>query len=82
MFVKRLFKITNPRGDVKKMAEYCLNKSYKVFYFQPEPDTGLTISRDISSLDLFEDDRGISGWGGLSEFSSNIVDVVSGLQED
>ncbi|MCK5055317.1 MAG: AAA family ATPase [Candidatus Aminicenantes bacterium] len=81
-FVKRLFNIENLRGDVKKMAERCLDKKYKVFYFDPEQDTGLTISRDITSLDPSAEDVGISGWGGLSEFSSNIVDVVAGLQRD
>jgi predicted ATPase len=81
-FVNQLFKIDNLRGDVKKMAERCLEKEYKVFYFEPEQDTGLTISREITSLDPSSEDTGISGWGGLSEFSSNIVDVVAGLQGD
>jgi predicted ATPase len=82
VFVRELFKIDSLRGDVKRMAVNCLDKSYKVFYFEPETDTGLTISRDISTLDPFAEEAGISGWGGLSEFSSNIVDVVSGLQGD
>lgn len=81
-FVERLFRIENARQDVKRMAEDCLKKDYKVYYFEPEKGTGLTVSRDISELDPFHDDTGISGWGGLSEFSSNIVDVVAGLQGD
>ncbi|MGD2085488.1 MAG: AAA family ATPase [Candidatus Aminicenantes bacterium] len=77
----KLFSIERSRPDVKKMAEECLNKIYNVFYFKPGKENGLVRSTDITSLDPFVDDPGISGWGGLSEFSSNIVDVVSSLQE-
>lgn len=77
----KLFSIESSRPDVKKMAEKCLNKIYKVFYFKPGKKNGLVKSMDITSLDPSVDDPGISGWGGLSEFSSNIVDVVSSLQE-
>jgi energy-coupling factor transporter ATP-binding protein EcfA2 len=77
----KLFNIDYSSPDVKKMAENCLDKIYKVFYFKPEEKNGLVRSRDITSLDPSGDDPVISGWGGLSEFSSNIVDVVSSLQD-
>lgn len=77
----KLFNIENLRPDVKKMAENCLNKIYKVFYFKPDEKSGFIISRDITRLDPSEEDPVISGWGGLSEFSSNVVDVVSNLQD-
>jgi energy-coupling factor transporter ATP-binding protein EcfA2 len=77
----KLFNIESPGPDVKKMIENCLNKVYKAFYFKPGEMGGLTVSRDITGLDLSEEDPVISGWGGLSEFSSNVVDVVSSLQD-
>lgn len=81
-FINDLFKVNDNRVDIMQMAEECLRKIYKVFYFEPELSTGLTVARDISSLEPFDEDAGISGWGGLSGFSSSIVDVVSQLQED
>lgn len=75
----KLFNIENPGPDVKKMIENCLNKVYKAYYFKPGGKSGLTVSRDITGLDPSEEDPVISGWGGLSEFSSNVVDVVSNL---
>jgi energy-coupling factor transporter ATP-binding protein EcfA2 len=78
---KKLFNIDSPGADIKKIAESCLDKIYKVFYLKPGEKNGLVRSRDITSLDPSEDDPEISGWGGLSEFSSNIVDVVSSLQD-
>ena len=77
----KLFDIETPGPDVRKMIENCLTKIYKVFYFKPGMKGGFTISRDITGLDPSEDDPVISGWGGLSEFSSNVVDVVSSLHE-
>ena len=77
----KLFNLESPRIDVRKMAQNCLEKQYKVFYFEPGKKNGFTSARDITSLDPGEEDPGISGWGGLSDFSSRIVDVVSGLHE-
>lgn len=77
----QLFHIDDPDPGIKKIAGNCLDKTYKVSYFKPGDEDGLVTSRDITSLDPSGDDPVISGWGGLSEFSSNIVDVVSGLQD-
>lgn len=76
---EKLFSIKTPGADVKKIAESCLKKLNKVYYFKPDEKSGLVRSRDITSLDPSIDDPAISGWGGLSEFSSNVVDVVSEL---
>ena len=77
---KKLFDIKSSRGDVMQMAENCLNKCYKVFYFNTEEKSKKTISRDITGLDPSAEDTAVSGWGGLTEFSSNIVDIVSSLE--
>jgi hypothetical protein len=49
-----------------KLAEKILRKTIQVHYFDPE--TGKT--KNITHLDLDEEESGKSGWGGLSEFSS------------
>lgn len=77
----KLFGIENPRADIRKMAENCFRKTYKLYYFKPEEGTGFTRSREITSLDPSGEDPNISGWGGLSEFSSNIVDVVAWVHD-
>jgi predicted ATPase len=78
---KKLFDIESSRGDVMKMAENCLTKNYNVFYFKTDEKGKQTISRNITGLDPSAEDTAVSGWGGLTEFSSNIVDIVSSLEE-
>ncbi|MGE5342809.1 MAG: AAA family ATPase [Candidatus Omnitrophota bacterium] len=77
----KLFNVDITPG-VKKIAANSLKKDYNVFYFKPEEENGQSITRDITSLDPSEADTAISGWGGLTEFSSNVADVVSGLHEN
>jgi hypothetical protein len=55
-----------------KVAEAVLKKSAKVHYFQQDGST-----RDISSLDPGAKDLAEAGWGGLSEFSGRVGDIVS-----
>jgi len=57
---------------MKELAEVCLNKSYRVYYFQQDGTV-----QDISALDPAASDAAESGWGGLTEFSANISEVVS-----
>ncbi|MBN1901396.1 ATP-binding protein [Candidatus Sumerlaeota bacterium] len=57
---------------MKKVATEVLKKSVKVFYFDREGNT-----RDISRLDPGSDDAAEAGWGGLSEFSGRVADVVA-----
>ncbi len=78
----KLFNVDANTPGVKQIAESSLKKECNVFYFKPEEDSGRTITRDISSLDPSATDSMISDWGGLTEFSSNIVDIVAGLQCD
>lgn len=55
-----------------KVAEAALEKVGRVFYFQPD---GRTL--DISNLDPGADNLAEAGWGGLSEFSGRVGDVVA-----
>jgi energy-coupling factor transporter ATP-binding protein EcfA2 len=57
---------------MKAIAESALNKEIKVYYFQ----RGGTV-HDISRLDPGAEDTAESGWGGLSEFSGRVGEVVA-----
>jgi hypothetical protein len=58
---------------MQALAETVMSKTMKVFYFDRE--TGRT--KDISSLDPAAEEEGLSGWGGLSEFSGKTNKVVA-----
>lgn len=54
-------------------------KIFKTWHFQRDADGVGVRAKDISSLDPGSDDAAIANWGGLSEFSSRAVDIVSNL---
>lgn len=56
----------------KQLAKAALAKQMRVYYFQRDGRV-----RDISTLDPGDEDGAVSGWGGLSEFSSRIGDIVA-----
>ncbi len=51
-------------------------KNIKTYYFSRNR-YGKVEAKDISSLDVYSDDVAINEWGGLTQFSSRINDVVS-----
>ncbi len=59
-------------SSTTKMAEAALKKACKVHYFRQDGST-----RDISNLDPGAEDMAEAGWGGLSEFSGLVGDIVS-----
>lgn len=59
-------------ADIKSLAEAGLNKEMKVYSFGRDGEV-----RDISTLDPGSENEDESGWGGLTEFSSHIGDVVA-----
>jgi hypothetical protein len=67
-----LFK-TQKSQPMLKLAQEVLGKSAKVYYFEQE--AGKT--RDISKLDPGSSTDFEAGWGGLSEFSGRVADVVA-----
>jgi hypothetical protein len=71
----RILELFNAKdtGPMKKMAEAVLRKSARVYYFDRE--TGRT--RDISNLDPGSAEAAEAGWGGLSEFSGHVADIVA-----
>jgi len=58
--------------QTKPLAEAALAKTARVFYFTRQGDV-----RDISRLDPAAEDDSESGWGGLTEFSSQVGEIVS-----
>jgi hypothetical protein len=61
--------------QLQKVASSALTKSYHVHLFA-FGDDGKVWSTDISELDPDSDDERISGWGGLTEYSSRFGDAV------
>ena len=66
-----LFHLKSTPGT-KKMAEAALAKTYKVHFFGRDGHV-----KDISQLDPGAADSAEAGWGGLSEFSGRVADVVA-----
>jgi hypothetical protein len=61
-----------PDSSTKSLARTALSKDMQVHYFQRN---GTVV--DISTLDPGAEDGTIAGWGGLSEFSGHVGDIVA-----
>lgn len=79
-----LYDIFNvPVGSpVREMLEGLFDKTIKTYYFRRRNSNGKVVSHDISSLDVTDTDNIIADWGGLSEFSSRVSEVVSKYMVD
>lgn len=51
------------------------DKNIDTVYFSREE--GQVFSKDITSLDVASEDDAIAKWGGLSQFSGKVTDIVS-----
>ena len=71
--VLHLEKLFGIRG-LRYIWESAISKTYKVYYFHPEEEQIRV--RDISSLELFEEDE-IAEWGGLTSFATRASEIVS-----
>ena len=69
-------------SPVREMLEGLFNKTIKTYYFRRRNCNGKVVSHDISSLDVTATDNIIAEWGGLSEFSSRVSEVVSKYMVD
>lgn len=67
-----IFEADNTQA-MRKLADTVMQKALKVFYFDREIGT----TRDISELDPTAEEEGLSGWGGLSEFSGRASRAVA-----
>ncbi len=64
-------------SSMNKILKAVCDKKVNTFYFGRDAQTGKVTTLDISSLDAFDENPLIADWGGLSEFSSKVSDVVS-----
>lgn len=71
--VLRLFELP-ANGQSRPLAEAALRKSARVYYFQTDGTV-----RDISRLDPSAEALAEAGWGGLTEFSGRVGDLVAGI---
>jgi hypothetical protein len=69
--VLEIFK-AKPSQQMQAVAEETLKKAMQVYFFDREGS-----AHDISQLDPGSSNELESGWGGISEFSGRIADVVS-----
>lgn len=60
---------------MQKVAQAALSKDYRAYSMDFQAD-GKVRSVDISSLDPGAEDERVSGWGGLTEYSSRFGDAV------
>lgn len=58
--------------ETRKIAASALQKQMRVYYFQRNGFVA-----DISTLDPGAADDAVAGWGGLSEFSGHVGDIVA-----
>jgi len=63
------------RQELKRVAESALTKDMRTYLFSFEDDHKVR-SKDISTLDPGSEDDDVSGWGGLTGFSSRFGDAV------
>ncbi len=61
-----------PNGKTSKLAKAALSADLKVHYFRRNAPTV-----DISALDPGSESAEMAGWGGLTEFSGHVGDVVA-----
>jgi hypothetical protein len=69
--VRKMFALPS-KPNVNTLALNCLKKEYRVFYFQADGHV-----KDITGLDPGADETAEAGWGGLTEFSGRIGEIVS-----
>ena len=60
-----------------KVANQILKKEIRVYYFEPQTEDGKIEAQDISNLDPSAPHKREAGWGGLTEFSGHIAEVVA-----
>jgi hypothetical protein len=72
-----MFGLKRHSREMKKIATAAVEKEYRVFYFdRPSPTSGHVVL-DISSLNPGADNPKEANWGGLTEFSGRIGEVVA-----
>jgi hypothetical protein len=74
-----LFKLRRT-AYLKNMAEQVLSKKFKTYYFDRQQEGVNTL--DISSLDPNDMENDVADWGGLTEFSTRVSEIISRAVRD
>lgn len=74
--LREIFDVSDDSSQ-NKVLKHIYGKKVKTFYFGRNKTKGKVTALDISSLDAFDENPLVADWGGLSEFSSKVSDVVS-----
>ena len=69
-----LFEIKHIPPSLREMLSEVLAKTIKTYFFDREENR--VKIKNISSLDAGSEDEAVSGWGGLSSFSTRATDLV------
>ena len=72
--LQQIFGLVRLSPQITTVLSAALKKNYRVYFFDRKPEG--VVTRDISSLDPGDPDKGVAGWGGLSGFSGHIADIV------
>lgn len=72
-----MFGLRRHDSEMRKIANAAVNKEYRAFYFDRIPGSSGHVVRDISGLDPGADNPKEANWGGLTEFSGRIGEVVA-----
>lgn len=75
-----LFDLNKSAPTIRLFKDLLSIKSINTFYFSREKDK--VFVKDITSLDAGSEDEAVSEWGGLSQFSGKVTDVVSNLYDE
>ncbi|MDQ1350842.1 MAG: hypothetical protein QG657_1144, partial [Acidobacteriota bacterium] len=76
-YFKKLFNLIGTSNYPNDLARKIMKKVIRVNYFKETSEGVSTV--DISKLDPGSDSPDEWGWGGLSEFSGKIADIVGEL---
>ncbi len=74
--VKALREVFSEQDSRLGFMKGVFDKEIKTYYFTRNQE-GKVYSKDISSLDVFNDDTDENEWGGLTQFSSKTNEIVS-----
>ena len=72
-----MFGLRRHSPEMRKVAASAVGKEYRVFYFDRSSDSPGHVVRDISALDPGAENPKEAGWGGLTEFSGRVGEVVA-----
>lgn len=75
-----LFEMRKTTSTKNLFKNILSEKEISTYYFSRENNK--VVTRDITTLDAGSDDETISQWGGLSQFSGKVTDIVSKYYDD